>query len=459
VTGDDALTTDDFEVQGEWWLPGRPERKVPGILTFSLQNGAELSLLGSLRSLLEEGERSEKDGVVRISMTQASLERSGHYPRLNGAAAGNPYTLEDCFRIRASNRILPGQGSETIRVTRILRGAIFEEDEALEATGISFGLIHLVDWIGETTISEEWNWQEDGGPSDEMPRFRIQAHEKPDRHVVMANGVVVYLKHKIGIAGHERSERTLTQGFHWRVDQPRKVSMDDLLDLASDMQDLVSIATHRTAAFEFVRFWHPDVFHGRPEGKRLPKGIDLFVEWNAQADKPVRRLYDHDLLFTFEQLGGIDGVGRWMGAADRHRGGLGRVMGSRYAKGMFVSDRLLNCAAAVEAFDRKLTGTEQSKFKTRLQRCADLAGDPFTNLVGDVSRWAETMRLERDDIAHHFGRRMRSSGSETYYLWESMYWLFVLCILRDSAAPEEVSSHLQQHGQYQWLAPRIQAVT
>jgi hypothetical protein len=225
------------------------------------------------------------------------------------------------------------------------------------------------------------------------------------------------------------------------------------------MQDLVSIATHRTAAFEFVRFWHPDVFHGRPEGKRLPKGIDLFVEWNAQADKPVRRLYDHDLLFTFEHLGGIDGVGRWMGAADRHRGGLGRVAGSRYAKGMFVSDRLLNSAAAVEAFDRELTGTEQSKFKTRLQRCAALAGHPFSNLVGDVSRWAETMRLERDDIAHHFGRRMRSSGSETYYLWESMYWLFVLCILRDSAAPEEVFSHLQQHGQYQWLAPRIQAVT
>jgi hypothetical protein len=452
------LTADDFEVRGEWWLPGRVERKVPGILTFSLQNGAELSLLGSLRSILEEGERSEKDGVVRVSMTQAALGRSGHYPRIHGAVGNDPYTLEDCFRIRASNRILPGQGSETIRVTRILRGAFFEEDEALEATGISFGLTHLVDWIGETAISEEWNWREDGAPLEEMPRFRIEARKKPDRHVVAENGASVYLKHEIRIAGDGMSERTLTQGFHWRVDQPRKVSMDDLLDLASDVQDLVSIATHRTAAFEFVRFWHPDVFQGRPKGKRLPKAIDLFVEWNAQADKPARRLYDHDLLFTFEQLGGIDGVGRWMGAADRHRGGLGRVMGSRYAKGMFVSDRLLNCAAAVEAFDRELTGTKQSSFKTRLRRCAALAGAPFTDLVGDVGRWAETIRLERDDIAHHFGRRMRSSGSDTYYLWRSLYWLFVICILRDSAAPQEVFGHMRQHSQYQWLVPRVQAL-
>ena len=158
------MTSDSFEVQGEWWLPGRAERKVPGILTFSLQNGAELSLLGSLRSMLEEGERSEEDGVVRVSMTQAALERSGHYPRLHGAAGNNPYTLEDCFRVHASNRLFPGQGSETIRVTRILRGALFEEGEALEATGISFGLTHLVDWIGETAISEEWNWREDSGP-------------------------------------------------------------------------------------------------------------------------------------------------------------------------------------------------------------------------------------------------------------------------------------------------------
>lgn len=163
-------------------------------------------------------------------------------------------------------------------------------------------------------------------------------------------------------------------------------------------------------------------------------------------------------MFTFEHLGGIDGVRRWMDAAHRHRGGLGRVMASRYAKGMFVSDRLLNCSAALEAFDRDSTGNKGTKFKTRMKRCAALAENPFTNLVGDVSRWAETIRLERDDVAHHFGRRMRSTGSETYYLWQSLYWLFVICILRDSGAPEEVFDHLQRHGQYQWLVPRIQAV-
>jgi hypothetical protein len=450
------MTTDNLEVQGQWWLPGRADRKVPGILSFSPKDGAELSLFGSLRSMFEEGERTEKEGTVRLSITQAALERSGSYPRLHGDGGGTAYTLQDCLRVRSSNTILPGQGSETIRVARILKGAFFEEEEALEATGISFGLTYLVDWIGETGISEEW--QEANGTLEDVPRFRIEAREKPDRRVVLANGGTVYLKHSVGITGDGMSDRALTQGFHWRVDQPGMVSMDDLVDLASDVQDLVSIATDKTAAFESVRFWHPEVYREMREGARMPQVIELFVVWNTQAERPVRRLHQHNLLFTFEHLGGIDGVRRWMDAAARHRSGLGRVMATRYAKEMFVSDRLLNCSAALEAFDRDSTKIKGSNLRTRLQRCAAFAGNPFTNLVGDVNRWAETVRLERNDVAHHFGRRMRTSGSETRYLWQSLYWLYVMCILRDSGAPEEVFNHLQRHGQYQWLIPRVQAV-
>jgi hypothetical protein len=171
------MTMDAFEVQGEWWLPGRADRKVPGILTFSPEGGAELSLFGSLRSILEEGERSEEDGAVRVAITQAALERSGSYPRLHGDAGGTVYTLQDCLRVRSLNRTFSGQGSETIRVTRILRGALFEEDEALEATGMSFGLTHLVDWIGETGICEDW--REDGGKRQDAPTFRIEARKNP----------------------------------------------------------------------------------------------------------------------------------------------------------------------------------------------------------------------------------------------------------------------------------------
>jgi hypothetical protein len=79
------------------------------------------------------------DRLLAQALSQATLERSGSYPRPHGDGGGTAYTLQDCLRVRSSNRIFPGQGSETTRVTRILKGAFFEEDEALDATGISLG--------------------------------------------------------------------------------------------------------------------------------------------------------------------------------------------------------------------------------------------------------------------------------------------------------------------------------
>jgi hypothetical protein len=107
------VTTDNLEVRGQWWLPGRVDRKVPGILSFSPEDGADLSLFCSLRSICEEGERTEKEGTVRLSITQSAVERSGSYPRLHGDGGGTPYTLQDCLRVRSSKTIVSGQGSET----------------------------------------------------------------------------------------------------------------------------------------------------------------------------------------------------------------------------------------------------------------------------------------------------------------------------------------------------------
>jgi ApeA N-terminal domain 1 len=113
---------DHFEVRGYWWLPDRIDHKVPGILKFSVDHGAELELLGSLRSLLELGDRTEGDGFVRVDMTEDALQLSGRYPRLHGEAQGKPYTLVDCFATHSSWPVFGEGGSQVINVGRILRG-------------------------------------------------------------------------------------------------------------------------------------------------------------------------------------------------------------------------------------------------------------------------------------------------------------------------------------------------
>jgi hypothetical protein len=246
------------------------------------------------------------------------------------------------------------------------------------------------------------------------------------------------------------------QSFSWRVDLPQMTSMDTLIDRASDLQDLVSIGTGRTETVEFMQFWRREIFR-ESSGKKIALPVELFVRWNTQPSKQARPLRATDLYFSFGDIGELDAVAKWADAAERHRGPLGRVMATTYAHGMFVSDRLMNCCAALEAFDRKISGAANSRFKTRLTRCVDIAGKPFLEMIGDVARWTETIRNERDDVAHHFGRRMRSSTVETHYLWKSLYWLFVMCMLRQAAVPDAVFGKIRGHQETIHLIPRIKA--
>lgn len=179
-----------------------------------------------------------------------------------------------------------------------------------------------------------------------------------------------------------------------------------------------------------------------------------------QRSAERRSLHDQDFLFTFNGFDGMAGVGRWMNAAEKHRGSLGRAMASLYAETMFVSDRLLNCTAALEAFDRQNhNARNRSTLKNRLHRCASMAGDPFTDLVGNVNTWVKAVIIERDDVAHNLGLRARTSNTETYYLWQSVYWLFVMCMLRECNAETTVFDRMPSYGPYRWLRSRIQRVT
>ena len=444
------MIEDNLEIRGWWWLPGQEAGKGPGTLTFQRGTGARLALIGSLRGFLDHGEREEQTGVTSVTVTADTLSRSGVYPRLHGTDGTKAYTLEDCFQLQLRNGWVAGQGFETIRVGRIVRGAYYQKGEALEATSISVELAHLTDWIGETGLSEEWNWPERGELPHGVPRFRLEAKDLPKRSILL-EGAELSLVHGLGISGSLSESRALIQGFTWRIDVPSKLPMNDLLDLASDLQDLVSAGVGLTAAFNAVSFEHPDLVRDLPDGRQRSEEIDLFAQWNALDNSGGKRGNQNDMLFTFKQLGELEGVQRWMVVAAKYRDQLGRVMGARYSSGTFVADRLLNCCAALESFDRERTGEQNRDFTVRLKRSASLAGDLFTSLVGDVEAWAIAAKDERNEVAHHFGRATRTPATGTVYLWESLYWLFVTCMLRESAAPDEVFAQMTTTPRYDWL--------
>lgn len=446
---------DAFDVDGEWWLPEAPDEKVAGRLVVTEDGKAELTLIGALRSLFHGGDSVTTNGTTTATFTDEGRERSGVYPRILGIAGSKAFTLEDCFQVHRSTPFLGGLESERVLVSQVFRGAHFGDGEELAFTEISVWMDWLAYWVMRSGIEESIEFSAPEGDPERHLSTTLAIKPLEAESCQGQDGGKVVLGQSYGIAGDSVRERRLTQDFHFGVERDALVPLTTLLEQVSGLQDLVSIGTGRTAAYTEVSLRHPDV--SMPAGKGgepryLP--IEMIARWNTVNDQPAKSLHASDMWFTLPDLGGMSGVERWLAVAAANRSALGRVMATRYSKGMYASDRVFNCAAALEAYDRDKLGGSVN-FVDRIKRCAALAGEPFEGLVGDVDAWAAALKDARNDVAHHKAR-MSSASTEHLFLGSAAYWLFVLCLLRDSSAPTAVFERMVEHSEYRHLKRRLQ---
>jgi hypothetical protein len=294
--------SDPFEVQGEWWLPHRPDRRVSGRLKVDPIDGAHLDLMGAIREWHERGTPPPGGGGIAITED----DESGAYPRILGLADTTPFTLEDCFQTHLSSRLGTGTEYETIYANEVLKGAHFDQDENLEATGVRVAARHLATWVGESGLAVHHSRPDENGNWDDGPWASVSATAIPERSIQAADDSTLTLGQTLGSSGDGVYSRSLTQDFYFRVDVNSKESLHALVERASAFQALVSIAVDRRAHFESVAFFHPDVEDASIGRRRRPQPVEYFVRWrgaeDAPSEQPLRR---HKMLFSLAEIGGL----------------------------------------------------------------------------------------------------------------------------------------------------------
>ncbi|MBS2966680.1 hypothetical protein KGA66_26825 [Actinocrinis puniceicyclus] len=270
-----------------------------------------------------------------------------------------------------------------------------------------------------------------------------------DQDIALEDGATLYLKQRLGVSGDGVSSRAIVQDFAFELEVANLTPVEELLEVASDFQDLISIATSRNAAFSGVAFRHPEV-KGRND---VYRDIDYSAEWVAQPDDLGA---PRPLVFTLDAMGGVPALARWAAESRKYRSELGRVMSTRYVKSMYVSDKLLNRVAALESFDRALTGRTNDTLRNRLKRSAERAGAEFKAMIGDIDKWSMIVKSDRNDVAHHLGQGRE--GAVQYFLAESAYWLFVMNMLRVCDAPQTVFDSIAKYREFSMLCDRVPAL-
>jgi hypothetical protein len=411
-----------IELDGYFFLPGLPDKDVGGKLIFHPVDGGELSLLGSL-SLPEKP------------------------TRILGRCSDGYYTLEDCFE--RSSSVSGEITTQRIYVGRIYGGVWYEEDEVPVFDQVNFGLLPLIEWVQPPRIEEEL----DLGPEiDETQKRGLLTLKTWKQQKIEIDSGTLKLGQSSGFNGDGLRERTLTQDLSFSWTFRSDLSTADAVDLTSDLQDLVTIGSCRVAAYRFLHLYHRDLGQELPSGARAKEAVRLLVPWLAQEESKRKAPHPSTMAFTFDDIGGLAGVAKWLVAAERYRSMLGSVMNTRYVK-LLVDARFSFRVAALHGLHRTWKGGER-EFKVALRQLADLVGEPFVRLVSDPEAWFVKATRERNNLAHHYGRQIHQSSTELFYSCEVAYWLFVLSMMRLADFPDAAFDRLVGCPDFTWLASK-----
>jgi hypothetical protein len=435
-------TSIDFK--GHFWLPGAPEKRATGTFTFDQSNGGKLSLIGSFREL--------QDVFNNVDVND--------YARIIGEDLGELYTLDQCLKI---NEVIGnGQARQDFQVGRVIKGAEYEKGEEILVERLVVEIEDLLEWSCISGIEHQIETYES---NERRVNNTIAGTRQPNQSTSIPPGELT-LNHTIQTTSRGVRESGFSQDVSARLDFNKQVSIDNALEFASDLQDLIAIATYGRPSFGRIFIHHSGLYREAPDGRKIPVPAELFVEWIISTqDTETGANKTSPPTFNLEDFGGIDGVGRWMSIAEKYRGQLGRVMATRYHGRMTVQDALIGRVAALESFHQIQSGTGKDvHIARRLQELTEHAGDDFARLIGqsedhdNISAWRTHARNLRNEVAHQSSRVFQRKTVEVYYVSQGAYWLFILCILKEAGAPREVFDSLLSSQQFRLDSRGLQAL-
>jgi hypothetical protein len=138
---------DSFTVDGSWWLPSDPDKKIPGKLEFRPGEALGLDLFGSFEKTFAPFDITDRFNPSVV----------------NGVSIdGVDFTLLSCSNGGSNWNLSLGYGKTRYHVRSAISGARFGSLDELKIKECSFGLSLLEEWIGKHPFGKSFLRFQDG---------------------------------------------------------------------------------------------------------------------------------------------------------------------------------------------------------------------------------------------------------------------------------------------------------
>jgi ApeA N-terminal domain 1 len=451
---------DSFEYEGIFWPADQPEQQVAGRLSYKPTEGASLNLIGS------------------FDEPSVALNVTGPIRRINGVAGAKDLTLEGCIP-NHTNVQEPGIIRQTYYVPVVLTGAQLSTGESIAFDSVTLQFDQLPFWITRSGFTAS---VDTATPNDfsTTTKFTI-ASEVPPRESESTDEIEVELSSFVSWGGDRVTEMHLSRIPSLTLRYHERRTLDDIITDLNGIQDLITLAMDAPAVPTLIQLRRTDITVQVPPDKKIQMPIDafwlIFAEHVRQA-KPT----GNNMFFSFDQIGGVQAIARWVSVSRQFRLVLGLLLSVRYSQRLYEENRFTNVISAAETFHRmrfpnevmpaaafksykrkianvvrialgsaardwvnkQLQFSNELRLRDRLIEVANYAGQGFADFVGDIELWARIITLLRNRLTHHDpNQTINREAGDLNYATESIYIMTMLALLRECRVPDDVIDSFQ----------------
>ena len=420
------------EFRGYWFLPGKYDSKVAGILTFIPNEKIKLELIGTFDSDVDpiSAFMNKKTEMIVHGISSDSKE----------------ITLYNCHPSGSVNFSCPFP-MVNYTCQYLLVGKLLVDINECSFDKIQVHYPILNEWLYpglvETQIemnNNEWSNYSYSFSSNEDKKIKCKTKIDDDFDLI--------IKSSVSIKENDiRTEMQLNQSTYFEIKSiKRKANISELLQKSGLFKQFISLSSLSTNIVTSIILFDNDHCQEISNGDKVIHPIDFY--YVDRTPFHSKQKYDRNFLFTYSQVEMIfpQIIYNWYNDSDNIAPIRGHLIESVREKLQYSSLDFLIIVQALEGFHRRYINNKKVGLKKRLSELKIKFDDiaKIKNIDIDLDDTVDS----RDYYSHFFNRIEKPhllDGIELYNLSKKLRLLLVCCVLHLIGVENETINVLLNH--------------
>lgn len=322
--------SEPFEKSGYFWLPARPDNRLPGTLRVTETGKTNLDVIGIFGDALAALNDSTPDLGRIVGVTED----------------GGIVTLDRCF-YRNRNIRLGGISKSTIHSDFLLCGVHYDESAPVTFSRFRFSVEGLDEWLSVSGLRVEHNWSEKSASIHFDPPKQIA--------VQLSDGIGLAFTFGWTLPGAPPvTEAKITQKAYITLtsDSPRPIA--DFLALVFRLNNFFCFATDQTVSLDSATGYSHEITRELVNGEKREVPISVYYESMPAAEGRQKRRWQESLFRYSDIANQIEPIlNSWLSNYEDSAPAFNLYFASKSGAHRYLDGRFLSLAQGIETLHRR----------------------------------------------------------------------------------------------------------